>query len=53
MGIGKKAIENMKREFSEQIRKEGKKCEDDLKVYIDYIEKKWENKFEALEERVE
>lgn len=52
IGIGKDVIENMKRELSEQIRKKGKRCEEDLKVYIECIEKKWENKYEALEERI-
>lgn len=53
IGIGKDVIENMKRELSEQIRKEGKRCEEDLKVYIKCIEKKWKNKYEALEKRIE
>lgn len=40
----KEVLEKIKKEMYEQMKKEIKKLEEDMKGYIEYIEKKWENR---------
>lgn len=41
----------MRKEVNKQIKQKIKSCEEDMKVFIECIEKKWENRLKALEEK--